>query len=149
MLKLGQLIQFWGPPLGIAPERWSLLQEQPLGSVCTDSRRLTPGAFFVPLVGEQFDGHAFLADAACLGAQAALVAANTKTSVPDGLLHWRVDDTTLAYQQLANLHRQHLAAAVVAVTGSAGKTTTRELISNQRNKKSAWRQPPAVGADQT
>ena len=128
VLKLGHLIQIWGPPLGIAPERWSRLQEQPLGSVCTDSRRLTPGAFFVPLVGEQFDGHAFLADAACLGAQAALVAANTKTSVPDGLLHWRVDDTTLAYQQLANLHRQHLAAAVVAVTGSAGKTTTRELI---------------------
>ena len=128
MLKLGQLVQLWGVPSGVAPERWSPLQDQPLGPVCTDSRRLTGGALFVPLVGEHFDGHTFLADAARLGAQAALVAMDTQVSVPEGLVHWRVQDTTLAYQQLANLHRQQLDAAVVAVTGSAGKTTTRELI---------------------
>jgi UDP-N-acetylmuramoyl-tripeptide--D-alanyl-D-alanine ligase len=48
--------------------------------------------------------------------------------VPSGLLHWLVDDTLDAYQQLAMLHRRSLKAPVVAVTGSAGKTTTRELI---------------------
>jgi UDP-N-acetylmuramoyl-tripeptide--D-alanyl-D-alanine ligase len=48
--------------------------------------------------------------------------------VPSDLLHWRVDDTLQAYQQLALLHRRALGQPVVAVTGSAGKTTTRELI---------------------
>ncbi|MEB3159452.1 MAG: UDP-N-acetylmuramoyl-tripeptide--D-alanyl-D-alanine ligase [Synechococcus sp.] len=127
-MNLGQLVQLWGEPAGVLPERWLDLQSQPLGPVCTDSRRLAPGSLFIPLVGEQFDGHTFLADAAAIGAQAALVGAGSSHPVPADLLHWRVDDTTLAYQQLANLYRRHLRAAVVAVTGSAGKTTTRELI---------------------
>ena len=128
VLNLGQLVQLWGEPLGLSPERWLSLREQSLGPVCTDTRRLTAGALFIPLVGEHFDGHAFLADAARHQAQAALVANDAVVTVPAGLLHWRVDDTTLAYQQLANLHRRELKASVVAVTGSAGKTTTRELI---------------------
>ena len=99
-----------------------------LGPVCTDSRRLKAGDLFVPLVGETFDGHSFLPEALGRGAQAALVAETTSFNVPDGLPHWRVPDTTAAYQQLANVHRRALGATVVAVTGSAGKTTTRELI---------------------
>ena len=128
VLNLGQLVQLWGEPHGLSPERWLSLREQSLGPVCTDSRRLTAGALFIPLVGEHFDGHAFLADAVRYEAQAALVANGADVNVPAGLLHWRVDDTTLAYQQLANLHRRELKASVIAVTGSAGKTTTRELI---------------------
>ncbi|WP_413743774.1 UDP-N-acetylmuramoyl-tripeptide--D-alanyl-D-alanine ligase [Synechococcus sp. MIT S9451] len=128
MLNLGQLVPLWGHPVGVTPEGLAAVLAQALGPVCTDSRRLEAGALFVPLVGEQFDGHAFLANAAELGAQAALVAADASYPVPAGLLHWRVDDTTIAYQQLATLHRRQLRAAVVAVTGSAGKTTTRELI---------------------
>jgi UDP-N-acetylmuramoyl-tripeptide--D-alanyl-D-alanine ligase len=79
-------------------------------------------------VGERFDGHGFLPQAAAVGAQAALVQRNRRTEVPPGLLHWLVDDTLAAYQQLALWHRRALALPVVAVTGSAGKTTTRELI---------------------
>ena len=89
---------------------------------------MAAGQLFVPLVGEHFDGHAFLAQAAAIGAQAAIVQRDRKGLVPEGLLHWLVDDTLDAYQQLAFLHRQQLRAPVVAVTGSAGKTTTRELI---------------------
>ena len=100
----------------------------PLGPICTDSRRLGPGQLFVPLVGERFDGHGFLAQAAEAGAQAALVQRDRAGDVPPGLLHWLVDDTLDAYQQLALMHRRWLTAPVVAVTGSAGKTTTRELI---------------------
>jgi UDP-N-acetylmuramoyl-tripeptide--D-alanyl-D-alanine ligase len=99
-----------------------------LGRICTDSRSLQPGDFFVPLVGESFDGHRFLAQLPALGAQAAVVGQSWSTPVPSDLLHWRVDDTLLAYQQLALLHRRALEQPVVAVTGSAGKTTTRELI---------------------
>ena len=99
-----------------------------VGPICTDSRQLQGGELFVPLVGERFDGHGFLGQAAALGVQAAVVQRGRAGDVPPGLLHWLVDDTLDAYQQLALLHRRELSAPVVAVTGSAGKTTTRELI---------------------
>lgn len=125
-LHLSQLVQLWGAPLNAPAANLNL--DQQLGPVCTDSRALMEGSFFVPLVGEKFDGHAFLAEAEQLGAQAAVVARGDNHSVPNGLLHWLVDDTLNAYQQLGLLQRRQLHAPVVAVTGSAGKTTTRELI---------------------
>ena len=122
-LRIQQLIDLWGQPQGpLVPP------EQAIGPVCTDSRRLTPGSFFVPLVGERFDGHCFLEQLPALGGQGAVVSMDWTAPLPDGLLHWRVDDTMAAYQQLALLHRRQLALPLVAVTGSAGKTTTRELI---------------------
>ena len=124
-MQLSDLIDRWGEPLGPL-EGFDPLA--PLGPVCTDSRQLGAGQLFVPLVGERFDGHGFLPEAAALGAQAALVQRDRAASVPAALLHWLVDDTLDAYQQLALMHRRSLRAPVVAVTGSAGKTTTRELI---------------------
>ena len=124
-MQLGDLIACWGEPQG--GER-SIDPATPLGAICTDSRQLAPGQLFVPLVGERFDGHAFLPQAAAIGAQAAVVQRERAADVPPELLHWLVDDTLEAYQQLATLHRRSLKAPVVAVTGSAGKTTTRELI---------------------
>jgi len=124
-MQLGDLIACWGEPQG--GER-TLDPATPLGAICTDSRQLAPGQVFVPLVGERFDGHAFIPQAAAIGAQAAVVQRERAADVPAGLLHWLVDDTLDAYQQLARLHRRSLKAPVVAVTGSAGKTTTRELI---------------------
>lgn len=82
----------------------------------------------MPLVGERFDGHRFLAQLPEKGVVAAVVAHNWKHSVPPGVMYWCVEDTLVAYQQLACLHRRSLAQPLVAVTGSAGKTTTRELI---------------------
>ena len=122
-ITVRQLIACWGPPLGP-----SFDPDMALGRICTDSRSLQPGDFFVPLVGESFDGHRFLAQLPALGAQAAVVGQSWSNPVPSDLLHWRVDDTLQAYQQLALLHRRALGQPVVAVTGSAGKTTTRELI---------------------
>ncbi|GIR24702.1 MAG: UDP-N-acetylmuramoyl-tripeptide--D-alanyl-D-alanine ligase [Synechococcus sp.] len=122
-LTLRQLLDAWGTPQGGSFETDALV-----GRVCTDSRQLQPGDFFVPLVGERFDGHHFLAQLPEHKVQAAVVSRSWTEPLPSGLLHWRVDDTLLAYQQLALLHRRALAKPLVAVTGSAGKTTTRELI---------------------
>ena len=122
-LTLRQLLDAWGTPQGGSFEPDALV-----GRVCTDSRQLQAGDFFVPLVGERFDGHHFLAQLPEHKVQAAVVSRSWTEPLPSGLLHWRVDDTLLAYQQLALLHRRALAKPLVAVTGSAGKTTTRELI---------------------
>ncbi len=122
-LLIRQLIELWGPPLGAAVD-----PDQPVGTICTDSRRIAAGDLFVPLVGERFDGHAFLEQLPARQAQAAVVSRDWAQPLPPELLHWRVDDTLAAYQQLALLHRRQLARPLVAVTGSAGKTTTRELI---------------------
>ena len=122
-LRIQQLIDLWGQPQGA-----SLDPQQPVGTIITDSRRMQTGGFFVPLVGERFDGHAYLEQITASGAQAAVVSRHWHQPLPEGLLHWRVDDTLDAYQLLAREHRRALALPLVAVTGSAGKTTTRELI---------------------
>ena len=122
-LRIQQLIDLWGEPQGAVVN-----PDQPVGTVCTDSRHLKAGDFFVPLVGERFDGHRFLEQLPALGGQGAVVSLDWTAPLPSGLLHWRVDDTLAAYQQLALLHRRQLGLPLVAVTGSAGKTTTRELI---------------------
>ena len=122
-LVIQQLIDLWGPPVAGAYQ-----PDAPLGPICTDSRKLRRGDFFVPLVGERFDGHTFLDKLPALAAQAAVVSQAWHHPVPPDLLHWRVGDTLEAYQQLGLLHRRDLQQPVVAITGSAGKTTTRELI---------------------
>jgi UDP-N-acetylmuramoyl-tripeptide--D-alanyl-D-alanine ligase len=95
-------------------------------SVCTDTRLLEPGDTFLALRGERFDGHAFVRDAFAAGAVAAVVADGA--ALPDGAPGFIVEDTTRAYMALASAARRALRARVVAVTGSAGKTTTTSLI---------------------
>ncbi|MCP9913982.1 UDP-N-acetylmuramoyl-tripeptide--D-alanyl-D-alanine ligase [Cyanobium sp. BA20m-14] len=132
-LHLGKLQQLWGPPVTgpLTPDQASIgLEPQ---AICTDSRQLAAGQLFVPLVGERFDGHAFLpaaleAGAVALLAQVEQLPPAALAAVAGSVPLWLVPDTLLAYQQLACLWRRQLPAAVVAVTGSAGKTTARELI---------------------
>ncbi|MFM7392968.1 MAG: UDP-N-acetylmuramoyl-tripeptide--D-alanyl-D-alanine ligase [Cyanobium sp.] len=128
-LPLEQLLALWGEPLGPRPVN-------PLEAVVTDSRADLVGALFVPLVGERFDGHRFLEGALRQGGAAAALAQRDRLPESEaralaegcGRPIWLVDDTLEAYQQLGRLWRRSLAVPVVAVTGSAGKTTTRELI---------------------
>jgi UDP-N-acetylmuramoyl-tripeptide--D-alanyl-D-alanine ligase len=96
--------------------------------VSTDTRTLESGALFVALEGDRFDGHRFLADARARGAGAAVV--RRGTAVPDGLPVFAVDDTLAALGALARARRRRLAAPspVVAVTGSSGKTSVKEMI---------------------
>ncbi len=130
-LPFEALRQLWGEPL-TAP---GTTAPASFAGVSTDSRGDLAGALFVPLVGERFDGHRFLADALSAGAAAALVQRDrlaedrvAKLVASGGAPIWLVEDTLVAYQQLGLLWRQRLGLPVVAVTGSAGKTTTRELI---------------------
>jgi len=134
-LDLACLQQLWGSPLvGDASESPS----PQLSAISTDSRSLAPGSLFVPLVGERFDGHRFLADAVVAGCRALLLQTDglepaaleslSQQAAGQGCAIWVVDDTLLSYQQLAQRWRRQLGLPVVAVTGSAGKTTTRELV---------------------
>ena len=118
------LIKLWGKPVN----QEKIDPNSPIGFISTDTRTIKKGNFFVPLVGNKFDGHDFLDMAFDIGVQAAIVSEKFNGSVPIGLPYWVVSDTLYAYQQVALLHRRSLKLPVVAVTGSVGKTTTRELI---------------------
>ncbi|HEB99533.1 MAG TPA: UDP-N-acetylmuramoyl-tripeptide--D-alanyl-D-alanine ligase [Thiotrichales bacterium] len=91
--------------------------------VSTDSRSLEPGNLFVALVGERFDGHEYLAQAAGRGAAAAAVC----REVPAELPLVRVADTRRALGRLAAFWRRRFEIPLVAVTGSNGKTTVKEM----------------------
>jgi len=118
------LIKLWGMPVN----QENINLDLPIGIISTDTRTIKKGNFFVPLIGNRFDGHDYLKMALDIGIQAAIVSEKFKGLVPTGLLHWVVPDTLYAYQQIASLHRRKLNLPVIAVTGSVGKTTTRELI---------------------
>ncbi|WP_269609990.1 UDP-N-acetylmuramoyl-tripeptide--D-alanyl-D-alanine ligase [Prochlorococcus marinus] len=118
------LIKLWGKPVNQEKIDFDLS----IGFISTDTRTIEKGNFFVPLVGNRFDGHDYLDIAFDIGIQAAIVSEKFNGLVPKGLPHWVVPDTLYAYQQIALLHRKKLNLPVVAVTGSVGKTTTRELI---------------------
>ena len=92
----------------------------------SDSRRVRPGDLFVAIPGERVDGHAFVTAAAAAGATAALV--GRPVEVPPGLAVIRVDDTVAALGRLAAEYRRRFELPVIGVTGSVGKTTTKDLL---------------------
>jgi len=96
-----------------------------LRSVSIDSRTLEPGALFVAIRGPRFDGHDFLAQARARGAAAALV--EREVAAPTGLALVRVADTTRALADLARHARRATTIPFVGVTGSVGKTTTKDM----------------------
>lgn len=100
-----------------------------LTSVSTDTRTLEPGALFVPLSGPRFNGHDYLAEAVRRGA-AAVLAQETDAAVRAAvdIPVIAVPDTLLAYEHLAAWYRNTLDAQVIGVTGSVGKTGTRDMI---------------------
>ena len=96
-------------------------------AVSTDSRKIEAGQLFVALVGPNFDGHNYLADVAAKGAVAALV----QREVPGaGLPQLVVADTRIALGQLGALNRAAFSGPLVAVTGSSGKTTVKEMLAS-------------------
>jgi UDP-N-acetylmuramoyl-tripeptide--D-alanyl-D-alanine ligase len=93
-------------------------------AVSIDSRNIADGDLFVALIGERLDGHQFIADVA--DRASGLVVSKADTDLP--LPQWVVEDTTVALGQLAQLQRDAFSGTVIAVTGSTGKTSVKELI---------------------
>lgn len=100
--------------------------ETMVSSVCTDSRKITPGALFVPLKGEKTDAHTFITATFAAGAAATLTQENEFMS--DTHVWVAVPSTERALQQIAAVYRKKFSIPFVGVTGSVGKTTTKEMI---------------------
>lgn len=101
------------------------------GGVSTDSRSVSDGDIFFALKGPNFDGHAFVAIAASKGAVGAVVEKGfASSSLPSGFSVVEVEDTTAALGALASWYRGRFTIPVVAISGSAGKTTTKEMAAS-------------------
>ena len=97
---------------------------RPVERVCIDSRRTVAGDLFIALKGPRFDGHDFARRSVKRGAVAALVSRRLDVDVPQIL----VADTMRALRRLAQAWRRRLDALVIALTGSNGKTTSKEML---------------------
>lgn len=101
------------------------------GKVTTDSRNCPEGSMFIALKGETFNGNAFAAQALKQGCRYAVIDESEYTG--EGTI--LVDNCLQALQQLANYHRRQLKTPVIGITGTNGKTTTKELISTVLSRK--------------
>jgi len=98
-----------------------------VNKVSTDSRTLKSSELFVALRGENFDGHNFVESAAQIGAAGAIVESTWNGGIPKNFALIRAKDTLQAYQDLAANYRKSLTLKVVAITGSNGKTSTKDF----------------------
>lgn len=100
-------------------------QKKLITDICTDSRKVTPGCLFVALKGEKFDGHTFLQQALDHGAAAVMGEIDF-----EGRPYLQVKNTAQALLDLASGYRKCFDVAIVAITGSVGKTTTKEMVAS-------------------
>jgi UDP-N-acetylmuramoyl-tripeptide--D-alanyl-D-alanine ligase len=101
--------------------------DEPLGAISTDTRFIQRGDVFVALVGERFDGHAFVPAAVAAGA-AAVVVSDPRAATGCGVPTYEVEDTTVALGALGQWWRRAWGGRVIAVAGSNGKTSTKGML---------------------
>ena len=123
-LTLSQIAQFAGASLSSGDGTVVI------NKVSTDSRTIKPGELFVALRGENFEGHDFIEAGAKAGATGALVDLNWAGNVPNNFALLRATDTLQAYQMLAANYRRSLTLKVLAITGSNGKTSTKDFAAS-------------------
>ncbi|HZR79030.1 MAG TPA: UDP-N-acetylmuramoyl-tripeptide--D-alanyl-D-alanine ligase [Chthoniobacterales bacterium] len=128
-LSISQIAEFAGAKL-----------EQGEGStsverISTDSRTIKKRELFVALRGENFDGHKFIDDVAKAGATGAIVDTRWEGNAPKSFAIIRAKDTLLAYQNLAANYRKSLPIKVLAITGSNGKTSTKDFSASVLGRK--------------
>ena len=105
------------------------IENRYITNVQTDSRKAAAGDLFVAIVGERLDAHRFVPGAMEAGAEGCLVSTAPET-VPEGKFCVLVEDTAKAMGDLAAYYRRRLGIPVVAVTGSVGKTTTKDMVAS-------------------
>lgn len=101
--------------------------DTPISKVETDSRTIHPGVLFIPLVGDRFDGHAYIGPALEGGAAGCVTAHERERYLP-GKFYVKVADTQQALRDLAAWYRNRFAIPFVGVTGSVGKTTAKDML---------------------
>ena len=110
-------------------------------NLSTDSRSIGPGDIFVALKGENFDGHDFISTAVEHGASAVLCEKYPADSTQDGIDIFLVENSLESFRTLARHWREHIDPVVIAVAGSVGKTTTKDLLASilsGKFKKLVW-----------
>ncbi len=128
-LTLDDIVEVTGGTLVDGPQMVGASGEEAVTSVSTDTRTIQPGALFVALKGENFDGHDYVAQAESAGATALMVERTVEHTTKHTLLPYVVvADTTRAFGDVARLVRDDFTGPVIGVTGSVGKTTTKELL---------------------
>src|SRR4029453_4605336 len=103
--------------------------------ISIDSRTIKKGELFVALRGENFDGHKFVGDVAKNGAAGAVVDLKRKDKAPKSFAIIRAEDSLLAYQNLATNYRKSLPIKVLGITGSNGKTSTKDFAPSVLRRK--------------
>ena len=107
----------------------SQYDETPYSEVVTDSRKISKNCLFVALPGDRFDGHHFIAEAVAQGAGGVICKADySLSSSTERTLFFRVKDTVDAYRALGSAWREEFKIPMIAVAGSVGKTTTKDLL---------------------
>ncbi len=107
--------------------------EAEFSNITTDSRKVTKGDFFIPLVGEKFDGHDYVITSLEQGAEGCLV--HKDTSAYEGKVVIKVEDTLCALRKLSAYYREKFSIPFVGITGSVGKTSTKDMVSSVLKKK--------------
>ncbi len=115
VLKLSEIAQATGG---------SFNKEAEINAVCIDTRKITPGCLFICIIGERFDAHQFAKEALQKGAAAVMISKETQL---DGGAFVLVEDTAKAMLELSGYYRSKFNIPIVGLTGSVGKTTTKEF----------------------
>ena len=97
-------------------------------NISIDSRTLLKNDLFIAIKGKNFDGHSFLTEVLKKGVKSVVIKKGMEKLLPSDFPRWVVNDTLEAFQKLTLLKRKKLNIPTIAITGSVGKTTTKEMI---------------------
>lgn len=122
MIRIEEIAKITNAEILSAPEN---LLDKNITNFSTDTRTIKKDDFYIPLKGERFDGEKFIDKAIENGAIGYFTTDNT---IIDGVVALKVPDTKKAYLELANYRRNQINPQVIMITGSSGKTTTKELV---------------------
>ncbi|MDU5229321.1 MAG: Mur ligase domain-containing protein, partial [Anaerococcus sp.] len=120
---LGQIANMLGGEIS-DPSKENIFIE----GISTDSRTISPANLYIPLIGEVFDGRIFIKECENKGAAAFIINKDYEINKNINIPYIIVDDTSKALRNLATAYRNELDIKIIGITGSNGKTTTKDLL---------------------